>query len=290
MPLKSANIPPDSASMLNRSGCILFALCEELLRIRRSALKSCSQDDIHDLRVASRRLRAVLDLFEPIAPTGQIEEIKKTIRNLTRKLGCLRNTDEANTFFLSHMENFSHADNRLAIQLGKQRTREINEISSALKKFNYHRIDKHIREMVALMNSNHNAYSNRFSLLAYFSDASIRIYLPIQHALAASTRPECHETRHELRIAIKKWRYFFEIVSQVIERDYAPVIETLKAYQSVLGSLNDVIEFTALVQKLKLPAHERNAALATLKAENAVLLNRFTTLVESKPLTYTFLL
>jgi len=276
--------------MLHRSGCILFAQWEELLRIRRLTIKSCNLNDIHDLRVASRRLRAVLDLFEPIASTEQTSEINKTIRNLTRKLGDLRNTDEAIIFFQTHLDIYSHPENRLAIKLGKRRTRQINQISIELKTFDHHRIDKHIREMVALMNCNPANYSNRFSLLAYFSDASIRMFFPIQHALAASNRPECHETRHELRIAIKKWRYFFEIVSQVIERDYITVLEKLKEYQSVLGSMNDIIEFEALVRKMKLPKSEQNATTAALNAENLALMTRFDKLVKKKPLTYTFLI
>ncbi len=42
---------------------VFFAQWEELLRLRRVAIKTSDQDGIHDLRVASRRLRAVLELF-----------------------------------------------------------------------------------------------------------------------------------------------------------------------------------------------------------------------------------
>lgn len=290
MPLKSANIPPDSAIMLNRSGCILFALWEELLKSRRSATKTLGQDDIHDLRVASRRFRAALDLFEPIAPTDQTTEIRKKVRNLTRKLGGLRNLDESIIFFKSHMDNGTLTEIPLVTKLTRLRSAEVHQISKSLKNFDHHEIDKQVREMVACMNSGPAVYDNRFSLLAYFSDASIRMFLPIQQQLAAVTRPECHETRHLMRIAIKKWRYFFEIVARVMEHDYNQVLETLKEYQSLLGSMNDMIEFEALVHKMELSANNRNAAVEVLKVEKTGLLARLTTLVENKPLTYTFLI
>lgn len=290
MPLKSAHITPDSAIMLQRSGCILFALWEELLRLRRSAIKTCSLDDIHDLRVATRRFRAALDLFESIVPKEPVAEIKKTIKNLTCKLGGLRNLDEAIVFFQSRLANDSATEKQLRTQLSGLRSGEIKQILKSLKKFDQHKNDKIVREIIAGMNDGKITNSNRFSLLAYFSDASIRLYLPIHHLLAASATPDHQKIRHELRIAIKKWRYFFEIISQILGRDYTPVLENLKEYQSLLGSMNDMIEFEALVNKLELSQVCRDAAITVLKTENSVLMERFARLVENKPLTYAFLI
>jgi len=238
--------------------------------------------------------RAVSELpwscSEPIAPTEQTAEIRKNIRNLTRNLGGLRNLDEAIIFFESHMDNDNLTKSHLVTKLTRLRSTEVSQISKALKNFNHLEMDKQVREMVACMNGGSAVYDNRFSLLAYFSDASIRMYLPIQQQLAAATRPECHEIRHLMRIAIKKWRYFFEIVAQVMECDYNQVLEKLKEYQSLLGSMNDMIEFEALVHKMELTPNNRNAAIEVLKSENTALLTKLTTLVENKPLTYTFLI
>src|SRR5471030_2866655 len=101
MPPKPVQLPPDTATILERFTGVLFAQWEELLRLRRAVLKSSDLDDIHDLRVASRRLRAALELFYPFAQKGSKTELKKSVRKLTLILGGLRNIDEALIFFQS---------------------------------------------------------------------------------------------------------------------------------------------------------------------------------------------
>jgi len=63
MPPKPERLPPDSATILERSRGVFFAQWEELLRLRRAVLKTSDLDDIHDLRVASRRFRAAVELI-----------------------------------------------------------------------------------------------------------------------------------------------------------------------------------------------------------------------------------
>lgn len=92
-----------------------------------------------------------------------------------------------------------------------------------------------------------------------------------------------------MRIAIKKWRYFFEIVAPILDRDYGAVLGLLKEYQTVLGRMNDVAEFGLLCRNLKLSPTEHEHIEKILRAEDELLLECFTALVERKPLSYTFL-
>ena len=147
-----------------------------------------------------------------------------------------------------------------------------------------------MRKLVNGLNEESITERTSISLPAYFSDVSIRLYLPIHQLLAVSTAPEHHTSRHALRIAIKKWRYFFEIIAQVLDRDYTRILELLKEYQSILGRMNDIAEFKVLLHQLELPPNLRESVEVTLPAENAHLLENFTELIERKPLTYTFLI
>jgi CHAD domain-containing protein len=290
MPAKPERLPPDSATILERSRGVFFAQWEELLRLRRTVLKTSDLDDIHDLRVASRRFRAELELFSPFATKSFITELKKNVRKLTQSLGGLRNLDEAQLFFQSKTSPESSTDTTLYQAISGLRTRELRRIEKTLKLFDYRNLDRLVREVVAGLGEECITDRNRFSLLAYFSDVSIRLYLPIHQLQAVSTEPGHRASRHALRIAIKKWRYFFEIISQVLERDYAHILELLKEYQSILGRMNDIVEFELLLHNLELTPDVREYAEATLLAEDDLLLENLTELVERKPLAYTFLI
>jgi CHAD domain-containing protein len=102
--------------------------------------------------------------------------------------------------------------------------------------------------------------------------------------------PEHRTSRHALRIAIKKWRYFLEIISSVLDRDYTALLELLKEYQSILGRMNDIVEFEAMIETLNLSSEDRKQLKSILQAEDNVLLENLATLIEQKPLTYTFLI
>lgn len=290
MPAKPAQLPPDSATILERSRGVLFAQWEELLRLRRAVIKSSDVDDIHDLRVASRRLRAALDLYYPIASKDATTELRKSVRNLTRILGALRNIDEAILFFQSRNPTGFPGDDTLFLQLAELRTKELKKIVKALKSFDQRSLDRSVREVVAGLTEDRIPEKNRFSLLGYFSDISIRMYLPIHQLLTVSMAPDQPSSRHALRIAIKKWRYFFEIVARVLDRDYAQILELLKEYQSILGRMNDIAEFGLLLHKMDLSPDLRDEVEATLQTEDTLLLTSLAELIERKPLAYTFLI
>ncbi len=282
-------LPPDSATILERSRGVFFAQWDELLRLRRAVMKTSDPDDIHDLRVASRRFRAAFELYYPFAPKGPRTVLGRTARDLTRTLCGLRNIDEAEIFFRSQIKSDASC-NKLCDSLSELRSRELKRIGKELRAFNHRRFDRLVREMVAEMIGNCVTDGNRFSLLAYFSEASIRKYLPIHEFLAVSAALEHREERHSLRIAIKKWRYLLEIVALVLDRDYTSILEQLKEYQSILGRMNDVAVFEIMIRSLELSPAERQYVETTLRTEDSLLLERFRELVEQKPLHYTFII
>ncbi len=258
--------------------------------MRRAVMKTSDLDDIHDLRVASRRFRAALELFYPFTPNGLKRELKKNVRALTRVLGGLRNIDEALLFFQSRVTTGISSESRLCRKLAGQRSRELKRIEKSLKAFNQRTLDRTVRSIVAGLNVDSITERHNVSLMAYFSDVSIGLYQPIHQLLAVATVPEHRASRHDLRIAIKKWRYFLEVLAPILNREYDPVLEMIKEYQSILGKMNDIAEFELLLGKIRLPPTDQDCFEATLRAEDARLLESFTELIELKALPYTFLI
>jgi CHAD domain-containing protein len=287
---RTPHIWPDSATIMTRSREIFFSRWEELLRLRSAVLDRLDGEDIHDLRVASRRFRAALELFYPFAPKGAKTELKKSVRKLTRTLGELRNIDEAQLFLQRHTSETGQPDATIRRKLAKLARGEQEKVCKALKNFDHAGLDRSVRNIVAGLNETVITKHSRLSMLAYFSEVSIKLFLPIHQLLQEAKTPEHRKTRHALRIAIKKWRYFLEIVAPVLERDYSPLLDLLKEYQTLLGQLNDLVEFDGLLGEIKLPHEERRYAETVLKSENALLLERLAQLADRSPLTYTFLI
>lgn len=290
MPTLPPRLWPDSATILERSRGVFFAHWEEFTRLRRASLKSMDSDDIHDLRVASRRFRAILELLYPFAPKDQKTFLRKKVRKLTQVLGGLRNIDEALLFFHSQTTSEVSPKSTLCNSLSELRAKEFVRIKKTLKEFESRKLDNIVREIFAELTNASVTKRNSISLLAYLSDVSIRQYLPIYQLLGVAVIPERRTSRHSLRIAIKKWRYFFEIITQILGCDYSRILELLKEYQTILGQMNDIAEFEMLLAPLKLPREERVAAKAILRAEDARLLESLAELIERKPLVYTFIL
>lgn len=289
MSQKAKQLPPDSATILERSCGVFFARWDELLRLRHVVLASSNPDDIHDLRVASRRFRAVLELFYQFLPDEHRGELKKSVRKITQALGGLRNVDEARLFFQSHSSGMTEPADFFQI-LSSLRSVELKRTTRLLASFDHHLFDRAVRKMIAALNEKNISSRNRFSILAHLSEVSLRSYLPIHQSLSIALHPEHVAERHTLRIAIKKWRYFLEIVEDILNCDYSVILELLKEYQSLLGKMNDLKEFETMVAAIELPAGQRKVVIEILAAEKVDLLGQFTELVDKKPLVYTFLL
>lgn len=270
--------------IMERSRELILAQWRELRRLRSEVLKTSDPEAIHDLRVVSRRFRAAVGLFEPWMPSKSASLLKKRSRKLTRLLGALRNIDEAILFFRLHTPAGSGEGYQICRILSEKRPRELARIKRGLNAFDGRRLDRKVQKAASGMDEN----NGRDTLPAYFSSSCIRLFQPIHDLLPLATSREQRGSRHLLRIAIKKWRYFFEIVAPVLGSDADSILGLLKEYQTLLGRMNDVAEFGELCGRLELSRHERRFAEAVLQGEDELLQLKLAELIEQKPLTYTF--
>jgi CHAD domain-containing protein len=273
--------------ILERSRGVMLAQCGELLRLRGEVMRTSNLEAIHDLRVASRRFRAAVNLFEPWIPPKRAALLKKRSRKLTRLLGALRNIDEALLFFRQHTPAGSGGGYQICRLLSESRPGELKRIKKGLKAFDARGLDRTVRKAAAGMEEARGTDNGENSLQAYFSATGLRLFQPIHDLLPLATSRDQRGPRHLLRIAIKKWRYFFEIAAPVLGADAGEILGLLKEYQTILGRMNDVAEFGALCGSLGLSRHERVFVEGILQKEDELLLQKLTELIRKKPLAYT---
>jgi CHAD domain-containing protein len=66
---------------------------EELFEHEEGVLDTSDIERVHDMRVASRRLRAVLEIFEPCFPRGDFKTVLRDVKALADALGERRDPD-----------------------------------------------------------------------------------------------------------------------------------------------------------------------------------------------------
>ncbi|MDD2583108.1 MAG: CHAD domain-containing protein, partial [Desulfuromonadaceae bacterium] len=197
--------------------------------------------------------------------------------------------DEALLFFRLHTPAESAGGYQLCYLLTQMRGGELARVKESLTAFDRHRLNRTVRKAAARLGEHRITAGKTHLLPTYFSDTCIRLYQPIHDLLPLATSPEQRKSRHLLRIAIKQWRYFFEIVAPVLESDAGSILGLLKEYQTLLGQMNDVAVFGALCDSLTLSRREQRLVETTLRNEDELLLQKLTGLIKQKPLTYTFL-
>lgn len=275
---------PGSRQLLESYGACLLARWDELLRNRYQALFCFDLDQIHDLRVASRRLRSAVEQLGPFIGAERANRLRRPVRQLTRQLGQLRNLDEA----LAYFSDTGHAGlEPLLNRLHRQRGHEMEQGSRLLLDFDCMKMERRVRGAAAALVTPDNIASQGF--LALFSERNLQLYRPIHELLPLVARPEMIDERHALRIAVKKWRYFTELLQETLGGDRSEQLQLLRRYQTLLGDMNDRQVFCTLLQETpELPEELRQQLQQRINREQRKLLKRFCELLQSRPLTYHF--
>jgi CHAD domain-containing protein len=104
---------------------IVCARADELFSHGDEVLDTSDIERVHDMRVASRRLRAVLEIFEPVFPRGDFKTVLRDVKALADALGERRDPD-VHIEAMQALEAAVQATNRPGIEalVERQRARQ----------------------------------------------------------------------------------------------------------------------------------------------------------------------
>ena len=120
---KAAEISVDPFEPYALAGArIVRARADELFSHGDEVLDTSDIERVHDMRVASRRLRAVLEIFEPVFPTGDFKTVLRDVKALADALGERRDPD-VHIEAMERLEAAVQATNRPGIEALVQRQR-----------------------------------------------------------------------------------------------------------------------------------------------------------------------
>lgn len=275
---------PGSRQLLEAYANCLTSRWDDLLQVRYQTLNCFDLDHIHDLRVASRRLRGVIEQLGPFIGTERMNRLRRPIRRLTRELGLVRNLDETQLYLEKTGEKGLEP---LLASLEQQRKQEAAEARRLVELLDCMKLERQIRAAAAELVTPDNIASQ--GLLALLSERNLALYYPIHALLPLVAAPEMVEERHALRIAVKKWRYFTELLHAILGSRQAVLLDQLRQYQSLLGDMNDRVVIAALLhESADLPEAVRGTLLKNIASEQRKLLKKLCRLLDEKPIVYRF--
>lgn len=232
-----------AADALDGVSKVLLARFDEVLEFREAALDFSDIKGVHDIRVATRRVRSALRDFTPLLHKRVLKPLKKDLKQFADTLGAVRDLD----VFIAVLEELQDEVEDESIRQGieklirEQRAlREVArlDLTESLEHDKLVDLQKSfadaIDEAVSQKKSNRNlsfdeagrdviddCLDNLLSLEAY-------IYEPFnQNAL------------HKFRLAAKRLRYALKLFVVCLGDDVSPFIKEIRRMQTFLGTVHD---------------------------------------------------
>ncbi len=198
-------------------------------------------EELHDMRVATRRIRAALALFSDALPASA-EHVRDELGWLGRTLGAVRDLDVQ----LERLEEWAGelpeedkgALDELAEFLGREREAARDELLSCLESSRYERL---VSGFSAVLRQGPPPCSAATSALAA---AVVPDLVQSRHrsaikAAKRARRSGAADDFHQLRIRCKRLRYTLEFVSEIYEGHTANMVSRVVRLQDALGFMQD---------------------------------------------------
>lgn len=215
----------------------LLSALDERLDAFRAQFKTCrrdfSEEAVHDLRVASRRLLAGLDLARAFSPKPSLQKTRRILKRFLDELDDLRDVQVLLVDGQEWLETFPQLE-PMVKRLGKQEKKLLRAAEQELKKSTLAEVSERVEKLRAQLQEEIPAKGFDTRLLQAVDEAYERVkqaHGQIEAGEVASI--------HRLRIAFKKFRYMVEIARPLLGKIPESLFQNMHIYQSKMGDVQD---------------------------------------------------
>ncbi|MBN2205143.1 MAG: CHAD domain-containing protein [Thermoleophilia bacterium] len=209
-------------------------------------------EELHDMRVATRRMRMALRIFAPYLDTQEVHPALKGLRRTGRRLGVVRDLDVFKGKAVKYVERLpkrrgGELDGLFAAWDLEYAARRA-ELIAYLDGRSYRRFVERMAELLEEPPERLSAPGGQGTVAQVLPMLLHRDVADVLGA-GALVGPGAPLTRfHELRIAGKALRYTLEFFAAPLGRGALPLIATMKGLQDHLGDLQDAVVASGLVR------------------------------------------
>ncbi|HSE43067.1 MAG TPA: CHAD domain-containing protein [Acidobacteriota bacterium] len=211
-----------------------------LLSLREEFLSNTQQETIHDLRVASRRAREVLDYLEPALPAKLHSRLWDLSRRITKSLGTARES-EVNLSILNQWTEERKIDPVAAeLLIHSQKLNQNKGYQKAKKRISqpkYRFLNKFLLNL-------------KGSRTIPITQSEMLSKRHLNFVTFQWDRLLDDENLHDLRIRTKKFRYAVEIHNRIHKLKLGRFIRRIRNLQDVLGRIHDLYVLQVAAEEL----------------------------------------
>jgi CHAD domain-containing protein len=223
-----------------------------------------SKKAVHDLRVETRRLLALLEVLLALHFPGPLKKIRKVFKKRLDAFRELRDTHVQLTLLKPLCRDFPEA-RELDALLGRRERRLTDELRKevrATKRGHWKRrlktVEKELRDSAGKMAGE----ATRLAILASVGEAFDQVV-----ALRQRIRPDRTATIHRTRLAFKRFRYMCELLGPYLSELKAEDLGRMREYQTMMGNIQDIVVLLAVVRRAVADKEISGRAIAPLRRE-----------------------
>lgn len=206
-------------------------------------------EDVHQMRVAIRRMRSALGVFAPYFKDKSVAPYAKGLKKTGRALGPVRDLDvmidDLGKYATNLNEEEAQAVQGIIDILDKRRVLAREDLNAWLDSKSYRRF---VRAFAEFLTKPGKGVVNDRSDGAVVPYQVRHVLPPLLHETLAGVRAYDTviddaevETLHSLRIEFKRLRYTVDFFTDVLGASADAYIDEIKQMQDYLGRLNDVV-------------------------------------------------
>ncbi len=200
---------------------------------------------IHRMRVASRRLRSALAIFEGCFTGKEFKNHSRDVREVTRSLGAARDLDVQLAVLENALPMFSQPKmapgmRRLELRLKQQRAEAQKDVITAVQTLQADDTLVNLAKWAASFKELSDSvylFSPALYELA-FSGINARVKELLEHAAYIQDERNIAEL-HNMRISAKRLRYTMEAFADLYGARLKPFINQTRKFQDILGDIHD---------------------------------------------------
>jgi len=216
---------------------LLLAALDKRWKNYRAELKRCraefSNEAVHDLRVAARRMLALIQLLNSIAARPRLQKLNRAFKDQLNQFDDLRDTQ---VMLAEISETIKELPQLQKFQYHLQIVEEdlLKTLRKKLKVIDLFDVSKRIRKTRESLETNSD------------DELALQTLQAVDHAFLVTKQRHSwidsaqSATIHRVRIAFKAFRYMVEIIQPLL-KDFPPDnLKQMNDYQSLMGEIQDV--------------------------------------------------
>jgi CHAD domain-containing protein len=223
-----------------------------------------SEKAVHDLRVETRRLLALLDVLLALQFPGPLRKIRKVFKKRFDAFDELRDTHVQLLLLKPLYQEFPKARELdvLVCQRAQRLTDKLRKEVRATKHADWERRLKTVEDELRGSAGKMAREATRLAILSAVDEAFDQVV-----TLSRRVRPDRTATIHRTRVAFKRFRYMCELLCPYLPELKVEDLGRMREYQAMMGNIQDIVVLLAGVRRAVADKEISGRAVGALRRE-----------------------